>query len=367
MFKRLAFVLVIAGWLLLAAGGAQARPIIGPQGRSGARPADMVELPADVMAETPVYGYRVIAVYPHDADAFTQGLVYYQGDFYEGIGLHGRSSLRKVDLETGEVLQIFTLPDQYFGEGVTLFGDKLYQLTWQSHVGFIYDRASFDFLTSFKYPTEGWGLTHNGRELIMSDGTPTLHFLDPNTLQELRQVSVRDENGPVWRLNELEYIDGEVYANIWQTDRIARIDPDTGRVKAWIDLSGLLPPEDRAGADVLNGIAWDAARGRLFVTGKLWPKLFQIELTPPVYNLFCGASHSDESKTNPCLEYANRDRDGMAIGWMCCAAGRPIRVSYIGCDAFHRRSNSPPHVHASPHANSHRSSYTDSPAFTGPG
>jgi len=288
MFRRLAFVLVIAGWLLLAAGGAQARPIIGPQGRSGARPADMVELPADVLAATPVYGYRVIAVYPHDADAFTQGLVYYQGNFYEGTGLRGHSSLRKVDLETGAVLQIRNLPQRYFGEGVTLFDDRLYQLTWQSHVGFVYDRASFNLLATFQYPTEGWGLTHNGRELIMSDGTPALHFLDPTTLQELRRVMVWDEHGPVQRLNELEYIDGEVYANIWQTDRIARIDPKTGRVRAWIDLSGLLPPEDRPGANVLNGIAWDAAGGRLFVTGKLWPKLFQIELTPPAYQVYLG-------------------------------------------------------------------------------
>jgi glutamine cyclotransferase len=248
----------------------------------------MVELPADVMTATPVYGYRVLAVYPHDPGAFTQGLVYYQGNFYEGTGLRGRSSLRKVDLETGAVLQIRNLPERYFGEGVTLFDDRLYQLTWQSRVGFVYDRASFNLLATFQYPTEGWGLTHNGRELIMSDGTPTLHFLDPTTLHELRRVTVRDEHGPVQRLNELEYIDGEVYANVWQTDRIARIDPETGRVRAWIDLSGLLPEEDRPGANVLNGIAWDAAGGRLFVTGKLWPKLFQIELTPPVYQLYLG-------------------------------------------------------------------------------
>ena len=237
-------------------------------------------------AGTPVYGYRVIATYPHDPNAFTQGLVYYQGDFYESTGLRGRSSLRKVDLETGDILQIRKLPDAYFGEGLALFDDKLYQLTWQSHTGFIYDRASFDLLTTFHYPTEGWGLTHNGWELIMSDGTPTLYFLDPNTLGVLRQVAVADENGPVWKLNELEYIDGAVYANVWQTDRIARIDPDTGRVTAWIDLTGLLPPEDRPGANVLNGIAWDEQGGRLFVTGKLWPKLFQIELIPPAYHLY---------------------------------------------------------------------------------
>jgi len=240
----------------------------------------------EVDAVTPVYSYRVLAVYPHDKDAFTQGLVYYQGDFYESTGLRGRSSVRRVDLETGEVLQIRELDDAYFGEGLTLRNHRLYQLTWQSHVGFIYDRASFDLLDTFRYDTEGWGLTHNGQELIMSDGTPNLYFLDPDTLELLRKVWVEDENGPVWRLNELEYIDGEVYANVWQTDRIARIDPDTGRVTAWIDLTGLLPPEDRAAANVLNGIAWDEQGGRLFVTGKLWPKLFQIELIPPGYKLF---------------------------------------------------------------------------------
>jgi len=253
---------------------------------SASAQAAMVVTPADAYDQTPVYSYRVVAVFPHDARAFTQGLVYDGGDFYEGTGLRGRSSLRKVDLETGEVMQYLALDDQYFGEGVTLFADKLYQLTWQSHIGFIYDKASFQPLATFSYPTEGWGLTHDGQVLIMSDGTPTLHFLDPDTLQELRQVSVHDEHGPVRRLNELEYIDGEVYANIWQTNRIARIDPQTGQVRAWIDLTGLLTPEEQAAANVLNGIAWDEAGQRLFVTGKLWPKLFQIELTPPGYKLY---------------------------------------------------------------------------------
>ena len=262
---------------------------VGPGPEALLLPVTVSTSPATASSTTPVYGYRVLATYPHDPQAFTQGLVYYQGDFYEGTGLRGRSSLRKVDLETGEVLQLRQLPDQYFGEGVTLFDDRLYQLTWQSHIGFIYDRASFDLLATFQYPTEGWGLTHNGRELIMSDGSSTLFFLDPQTMNLLRQVPVWDENGPVVRLNELEYIDGAVYANIWQTDRIARIDPDTGQVLAWIDLTGLLPPEDRPGANVLNGIAWDEEGGRLFVTGKLWPKLFQIELTPPLYKTFLGS------------------------------------------------------------------------------
>ncbi len=285
MDKRFSLLWTSLLWLFLAAGVAQARPVE-PGPGAGAQHWNVVEAPIVAAEETPVYGYRVMQVYPHDAGAFTQGLVYDGGVFYEGTGLRGHSSLRKVRPETGEILQMRPLPDAYFGEGVALFADRLYQLTWQSHVGFIYDRASFQPLTTFQYPTEGWGLTQNGRELIMSDGTPHLYFLDPNTLTLLRQVTVRDETGPVWRLNELEYIDGEVYANIWQTNRIARIDPETGRVRAWIDLTGLLPEADRAGADVLNGIAWDAAGGRLFVTGKLWPKLFQIELTPPMHKLY---------------------------------------------------------------------------------
>jgi len=282
MSNRLNFLWLSLLWLLLAVGVTQARPIE-PELATGARHPGMVAVPSGMAAKTPVYGYRVLAVYPHDQGAFTEGLEYVDGNFYESTGLRGRSSLRKVDLATGEVLQMRPIADQYFGEGVTRFGDKLYQLTWQSHLGFVYDRASFEPLATFRYPTEGWGLTQNGRALIMSDGTPHLYFLDPRTLTLLRQVTVRDEAGPVWRLNELEYIDGEVYANVWQTDRIARIDPETGRVLAWIDLTGLLPEADRPGADVLNGIAWDVAGGRLFVTGKLWPKLFQIELTPPVY------------------------------------------------------------------------------------
>ncbi len=194
-------------------------------------------------------------------------------------GSTGRSSLRKVVLETGEVVQIHEIDDEYFGEGITIFGDKIYQITWQSQIGFIYEKASFTQVGEFHYPTEGWGLTHDGTRLIMSDGSATIHFLDPQTLQETGTIAVADNNGPVLRLNELEYVDGEIYANIWQTDRIARISPETGQVLGWIDLAGLLSAEDRQQTvDVLNGIAYDPAGKRLFVTGKLWPKLFEIRI-----------------------------------------------------------------------------------------
>ena len=229
----------------------------------------------------PVYTYEIVNTFPHDRDAFTQGLVYVEDVLYEGTGRQGKSNLRTVELETGNVLRLHRLPVQLFGEGVTVLGDKVFQLTWKAHVGFIYDKDSFELLQVFTYPTEGWGLTHDGQRLIMSDGTSTLHFLDPETLEEIGRVEVYDNNGPVLNLNELEYIDGEVYANVWKTDRIARIDPETGQVTGWIDLTGLLTEQDRSQpVDVLNGIAYDAENDRLFVTGKLWPKMFQIELVP---------------------------------------------------------------------------------------
>jgi glutamine cyclotransferase len=227
------------------------------------------------------YTYRVLEAYPHDPQAFTQGLVYLDGFLYEGTGLRGRSSLRQVELETGEVLRLKTLPNTYFGEGIAILGEQIYQLTWQSHVGFIYDLDTFEQIDQFSYPTEGWGLTHDGVHLIMSDGTATLHYLDPADLSEVRQVTVRDAGQPVIRLNELEFIHGEVWANVWQTDRVARIDPQDGTVVGWIDLSGLLSPSDiTAPVDVLNGIAYDAAGERVFITGKLWPKLYQIQVVP---------------------------------------------------------------------------------------
>ena len=226
----------------------------------------------------PVAGYRVVHVFPHDPEAFTQGLVYLDGVLYEGTGLNGRSTIRKVRLENGEVLQIQKLESQYFGEGITVFGGTLFELTWQSGIGFLYDRASFQRTGTFSYRGEGWGLTHDGHRLIMSDGSAYLRFLDPATQQELSRLQVTDGGHPVVYLNELEYVKGEVFANVWQTDRIARISPKTGRVTGWLDLKGLLSARDAQA--VLNGIAYDAAGDRLFVTGKLWPKLFEIKVTP---------------------------------------------------------------------------------------
>jgi glutaminyl-peptide cyclotransferase len=227
----------------------------------------------------PVYGYRVVNVYPHDRQAYTQGLILCDGFLYEGTGLNGASSLRKVRLETGRVVEQHSLDRQYFGEGITEWGGRLLQLTWKSNLGFIYDRSSLKVLGTFSYLGEGWGLTHDRDRLIMSDGTATLRFLDPRTLRETGRLNVRYGDVPLTDLNELEFVQGEIYANVYQTDWIARISPQTGAVTGWIDLRGLLPEVDgRIPVDVLNGIAYDAGRKRLFVTGKLWPKLFEIEL-----------------------------------------------------------------------------------------
>ena len=229
--------------------------------------------------ETINYTYKIIKSYPHDIKAFTQGLVFENGTLYEGTGLNGQSSLRKVELETGKILQIRNLSSEFFGEGVTIFGDRIIQLTWRSNVGFVYDIDTFELIEEFNYFTEGWGLTHDGTNLILSDGTATLYFLDPKTFVVIDQIDVFDYNGPVVRLNELEYINGEIYANVWQTDRIAMISPSSGRVTGWINLGGLLDNEVTSGsAGVLNGIAYDSEFERLVVTGKFWPKLFEIEL-----------------------------------------------------------------------------------------
>lgn len=230
------------------------------------------------MTSTPVSKYKVVKSYPHDRQAFTQGLVYLDGVFYEATGLHGQSGIRKVKLETGEVLQQRPLDPKYFGEGIVVWGKSIVQLTWQSEIGFVYDLATFAPQKTFAYKGEGWGLTHDGKQIIMSDGTSSLRFLDPQTLKETGRLTVRDGGVPVKDLNELEYVRGEILANIWQQHRIARISPKTGEVAGWIDLTGLLSPGESAGVDVLNGIAYDAAGDRLFVTGKLWPKLFEIKI-----------------------------------------------------------------------------------------
>ncbi len=293
-------------------------------------PLPVPALEAKTLDAIPIYTYQVLNTYPHDPDAFTQGLIFVDGWLYEGTGLRGRSTLRKVELESGQVLQLHQLPAQFFGEGVTILGNKIFQLTWRSNVGFVYDKNSFELLQEFYYPTEGWGLTHDGEKLIMSDGTATLYFLDPVTLAGIGQLKVTVNTDPLTRLsppdrcfpwgrrtsvsvygepaiglNELEYIQGEIYANVWQSYCIARIDAQTGQLRDWIQLGGLvwqsnfiarreaqkdqlrdwitlrglLGIEDFSqSVDVLNGIAYDAENDRLFVTGKLWPKLFEIEL-----------------------------------------------------------------------------------------
>ena len=225
------------------------------------------------------YSYRIVNTYPHDETAFTQGLLFDSGVLYEGTGLYGNSSLRRVELATGEILQLYALPPQYFGEGITIFDGKIIQLTWQEHKSFVYDKNSFELLQEFSYSTEGWGITTDGSRLIMSDGTSTLYFLDPETFQKIGQVEVHD-NGTVERLNELEYIQGKVYANIWLEEKIAIINPQTGKVEGWINLSGLQNMENQDPDNVLNGIAYDAAGDRLFVTGKRWSQLFEIQLIP---------------------------------------------------------------------------------------
>jgi len=234
---------------------------------------------ATASPQTPVYGYKIVHVYPHDRNAFTQGLEYRGGFLYEGTGLNAKSSLRKVELESGKVLQETRLGSQYFGEGITLLDQRIVELTWQSHRGFVYDLNTFQLIRTFDYPGEGWGLTNDGHQIYMSDGTAQIRCWNPSTLQETRRIAVHDGLTPVEWLNELEFVHGEIYANVWQTNRIVRIAPADGHVTGWIDLSGLLTAADLAeGANVLNGIAYDSLGDRLFVTGKLWPRLFEIQL-----------------------------------------------------------------------------------------
>ena len=237
--------------------------------------------PSPTPAPPPVYTFEIVNTYPHDPEAFTQGLVITDEGLYEGTGRWGESTIREVMLETGAVVRRHDLGPQYFGEGITIFDDRIYQLTWQEGAGFIYDRATFEEVQTFTYPHEGWGITHDDARLIVSDGTATIRFWDPATLAETGRITVRDHLGPVNRLNELEYVDGEIWANVWLTDLIVRIDPATGDVLGVIDLTGLLDQSTLTQpADVLNGIAYDAATGRLFVTGKLWPALYEIRIVP---------------------------------------------------------------------------------------
>jgi glutaminyl-peptide cyclotransferase len=227
----------------------------------------------------PEYGYEVVHTYPHDRGAFTEGLFYLNGFLYEGTGLEGQSDIRKVKLETGEVVQRHVIPPEYFGEGIIAWKDKLVEMTYKAELGWIYDLNTFEKKGEFHYPGEGWSLTTDGKRLIMDDGTPQLRFWDPETLAETGRLTVTADGQPVNNLNELEWVKGEIFANIWQTDKIARIDPKTGKVVGWIDLTDILSPQDRVeGTDVLNGIAYDAQGDRLFVTGKKWPKLFEIKL-----------------------------------------------------------------------------------------
>ncbi|WEN15290.1 glutaminyl-peptide cyclotransferase [Rhodanobacter sp. AS-Z3] len=237
---------------------------------------------APAWAAIPVYGFKVVHTYPHDTAAYTEGLFFKDGQLYESTGQLGISTVRKVDLESGEVLQRQRVPKQYFGEGIVDWKDRMIQLTWQSQTGFVYDLASLTPKKTFSYPGEGWALTRDDHQLYMSDGSAELRVLDPETLAEIRRIKVTADGVPVTNLNELEWVDGEIYANVWLTSRIARINPTSGHVVGWIDLTGLfdnsqLPnPVD----DVLNGIAWDAAHKRLFVTGKCWPQLFEVTLVP---------------------------------------------------------------------------------------
>lgn len=269
--KRSTVLLLLIIALLLPACGARAAT----QGVS----SPVVNAPA--LTEPPTDTFQVLNHWPHDPSAFTEGLVYANGAFFESTGLNSMSSLRKVDAETGQVTLSLPLDPEYFGEGLTLFDGKLIQLTWQSHIGFVYDLACFCLERTFTYDGEGWGLTHDDRFLIMSDGTENIRFLDPETFAVMRTISVTDHDQPLTNLNELEYINGEIYANVWLTNRIVRIDPASGAILGWIDLTGLLPDADRSpSVNELNGIAYDDATNRLFVTGKNWPEIFQIALVP---------------------------------------------------------------------------------------
>ncbi|WP_291986548.1 glutaminyl-peptide cyclotransferase [Luteitalea sp.] len=262
---RLALVLLVGSSLAVACGASSSAP-----------PAPQAQAAA-VVPGVEQYTYQIVRSHPHDPASFTQGLTIADGQVYEGTGLHGESSLRRVDLQTGAALQRIALDSRYFGEGIAVVGDRIVQLTYQTGVGFVYDRKTFATLKEFTYKGEGWGLTYDGQRLIMSDGTDTLRFWHPETLEEVGRLRVRDGDTAIERINELEFVDGAIYANIWQEERIARIDPATGVVTAWIDMSNLLTATERSrGVDVLNGIAHDPKTGHFLITGKLWPWVFEV-------------------------------------------------------------------------------------------
>ena len=265
-------ILKILPWALVALVAVVSLVVILNPDRAGS------SLPRDL---TPLMTYEIVNTYPHDPGAFTQGLIFLDGYLYESTGRYGESTLRKVDLDSGEVLQLASLPEDFFAEGLTGWEDMLVQLTWREGTGFVYRQTDFALLKEFSYETEGWGLTHDDDHLIMSDGTQYLYFLDSETFNTTDRVTVRFQGDEIIQLNELEYIHDEVYANIWKSDKIIRIDPSDGTVTGWIDLTGLLPTEKRMpDTDVLNGIAYDAGGDRLFVTGKRWPELYEIRLIP---------------------------------------------------------------------------------------
>jgi glutaminyl-peptide cyclotransferase len=262
-----------------APGCRSSRPGMNAGSVNGSGNTNPAATPAAAAEKAKTYGYEVVNSWPHDRQAFTQGLVFHQGALFESTGQQGFSSLRRVELKTGKVLQKIDVPRQYFAEGLTLFGGKLYQLTWQHQKGFVYDPANFEQVGEFRYDGEGWGLTHDGESLILSDGTSQIRFIDPQTFEVRRTVNVRDGGQAVREINELEYVKGEIWANVWHKDRVARIDPRTGAVVGWVDLRGLLAAGDVKDPEaVLNGIAYDEDGDRLFVTGKLWPKLFEIRV-----------------------------------------------------------------------------------------
>ena len=230
-------------------------------------------------AVVPKYGYQIVNIWPHDSNAFTQGLILMDGKLLESTGQEGRSSLRSVELETGKILKKVDVPEPYFAEGIAALNGKVYQLTWQHHLGFIYDSQTFQRVGEFNYDGEGWGLATDGKSLILSDGSDRLRFIDPSSFRVTKTITVTDGNTPVRQLNELEFVQGEIYANVWHDDRIATIDPQSGHVTSWIDLTGLIPSNELPDTEaVLNGIAYDQANNKLYVTGKLWPRLFEIKV-----------------------------------------------------------------------------------------